>query len=83
MGECISGSLLVVQNSLCKIMKQCDFREIWDFPSASQVVGATSKALHNKDNLPVDNYIKDVLEHLKEFEAELANRGTTFFGGKF
>lgn len=46
-----------------------------------KVVGATSKALHNKDNLPVDNYIKDVLEHLKEFEAELVNRGTTFFGG--
>jgi hypothetical protein len=32
--------------------------------------------------LPVDSYIEDVLEHLKEFEAELANRGTTFFGGK-
>jgi hypothetical protein len=47
-----------------------------------QVVGATSKALHNKDNLPVDDYIKEVLEHLQEFEAELANRGTTFFGGK-
>jgi hypothetical protein len=30
----------------------------------------------------VDDYIKGVLEHLKEFEAELAKRGTTFFGGK-
>lgn len=82
MGACISGSLLEVQNRLFKIMKQCNFKEIWDFPSAPQVVGATSKALHNKDNLPVDSYIEDVLEHLKEFEAELANRGTTFFGGK-
>jgi hypothetical protein len=32
--------------------------------------------------LPVDEYIKDVVEHLKEFEAELAKRGTTFFAGK-
>jgi hypothetical protein len=48
-----------------------------------QVVGAISKALHSKDNLPVDNYIKDGVEALEEFEVELANRGTTFFGGKF
>ena len=26
--------------------------------------------------------MKDILEPLEEFEAELANRGTTFFGGK-
>lgn len=52
------------------------------FSVASQVVGATSRALHNKDNLPVEDYLKDILEALDEFEAELANRGTTFFGGK-
>ncbi|KDR22870.1 pyrimidodiazepine synthase-like isoform X2 [Zootermopsis nevadensis] len=46
-----------------------------------KVVGATSRALHNTDNLPVEEYLKDILEPLEEFEAELTNRGTTFFGG--
>lgn len=48
-----------------------------------QVVDATSKALHSKESLPVDDYIRDAMEALEEFEVELANRGTTFFGGKF
>jgi len=48
-----------------------------------QVVGAISKALHSKDNLPVDDYIREGVEALEEFEVELASRGTTFFGGKF
>jgi len=48
-----------------------------------QVVGAMSNALHIKDNLPVDDYIIEGVEALEEFEEELANRGTTFFGGKF
>jgi len=48
-----------------------------------QVVGAISNALHSKDNLPVDDYIREGVEALEEFEVELANRGTTFFGGKF
>lgn len=55
---------------------------ILDLPFTSQVVGATSRALHDKDNLPVEDYLKDILEPLEEFEVELANRGTTFFGGK-
>ena len=50
---------------------------------AVQVVGAISTALHSKDNLAVDGYIRDGVEALEEFEVELANRGTTFFGGKF
>jgi hypothetical protein len=48
-----------------------------------QVVDAISKALHSKDNLPVDDYIRDGVEALEEFEVELAKRETTFFGGKF
>lgn len=48
-----------------------------------QVVGAISKALHSKDNLPVDDYITEGVEALEEFEVELVTRGTTFFGGKF
>jgi hypothetical protein len=48
-----------------------------------QVVGAISRAIHSKDNSPVDDYIRDGVEALEDFEVELANRGTTFFGGKF
>jgi len=48
-----------------------------------QVVGAISKALHSKDNSPVDDYIREGVEALEEFEVELAIRGTSFFGGKF
>lgn len=50
---------------------------------AEQVVGSISKALHSKDTLPVDDYIREGMEALEEFEVELATRGTTFFGGKF
>jgi hypothetical protein len=48
-----------------------------------QVVGAISKALHSKDSLPVDDYLREGMEALEEFEVELTTRGTTFFGGKF
>lgn len=46
-----------------------------------KVISATTRAIYNKENLPVEEYLKDILEPLEEFEAELANRGTTFFGG--
>ncbi|PSN45355.1 hypothetical protein C0J52_06540 [Blattella germanica] len=47
-----------------------------------KVIGATSRAIYNKENLPLDEYMTDILEPLEEFEAELANRGSTFFGGE-
>ncbi|KAJ9590883.1 hypothetical protein L9F63_016088, partial [Diploptera punctata] len=46
-----------------------------------KVVGATSRAIYNKENLPVEDYVKEILELIEEFETELANRGTTFYGG--
>lgn len=46
-----------------------------------KVVGATTRAIYNKENLPVEDYMKDILEPLEEFESELESRGTTFFGG--
>lgn len=58
-----------------------DIHDICHF--ALQVVDAISRAIHSKDNLLVDDYIKDAVDALEDFEVELAKRWTTFFGGKF
>jgi hypothetical protein len=64
-------------------MKQCDSRHTRNPSFALQVVGAVSRAIHSKDDSPVDDYIREGVEALEDFELELAKRGTTFFGGKF
>lgn len=47
-----------------------------------EVVSAISNAFHDKENKSLETFMKNAYVVLEEFEVELANRKTPFFGGE-